>query len=83
MPINPQPKTDDILILRKYYATLKRAPGYKKRITWVEQFPASKQNLKALAEYIGIFPNTPSVRGVAKGGRPPPQSQKNPFSEKG
>jgi hypothetical protein len=68
LPINPQPKTDDILILRKYYTTLKRAPGYKKRITWVEQFPASKQNLKALAvvEYIGIFPNTPSVHGNSK-----------------
>ena len=49
LPINPQPKTDDILILRKYYVTLKRAAEYKERITQVEQFPASKQNLKALA----------------------------------
>lgn len=39
-----------------------------KRITWVEQFPASKRNLKALAlvEYIGNFPNTLSVRGNSK-----------------
>lgn len=30
LPINPQPKMDDILILKRYYTTLKMAPDYKK-----------------------------------------------------
>lgn len=69
-PMSPQPNMDDILILKRYYTTLKREPQYKKRITWVEKFPRkTEQNaLKCLAvvEYIGPFPKVPAPHGNAK-----------------
>ncbi len=60
---------DDVLILKRYYTTLKREPEYRKRVTWVEKFPAQKQaNMKTLAivEYTGTFQSITAPHGNAK-----------------
>ena len=68
-PLDPQPKMDDVLILKRYYTSLKRAPDYKKRVTWVEKYPTNnRENSKCIAvvEYIGIFPQNVVPHGNAK-----------------
>ncbi len=68
-PLDPQPKMDDVLILKRYYTSLKRAPDYKKRVTWVEKYPTNnRENSKCIAvvEYIGIFPQNIVPHGNAK-----------------
>ena len=60
---------DDVLILKRYYTSLKRAPEYKKRVTWVEKFPVQNcNNVKCIAvvEYIGTFPQKAAPHGNAK-----------------
>lgn len=55
--LNPQPQESDLIILKRYYASLKRDNRYKKRISWFEQFPGCSPCLleKAVAEYLGKF----------------------------
>ena len=57
-PLEPQPCVTDIVVMKRYYATLLRDPSYKKRITWFEQLPSNFDNKKmhAVAKYIGKFP---------------------------
>ena len=60
---------DDVLILKRYYTSLKRAPDYKKRVMWVEKYPTNnRENSKCIAvvEYIGIFPQNVVPHGNAK-----------------
>ena len=54
-PYNPQP--ENVIILRRYYSTLKRDKSYKKRVSWFdmpEQY-LSRSHI-AVIEYIGVSP---------------------------
>ena len=64
--IDPQPPLTDILILRRYYSTLKGNSSYKRRITFIRNIPAhlnipSSALNYALVEYQGqneaVFPH--------------------------
>ena len=59
---------DDILVMKKYYANLNRNTEYKKRVTWIEQFPRSVEDTKpfAVIEYIGLYPEMMISHGNAK-----------------
>ncbi len=66
VPLEPQPHDEDVVIMRRYYATLKRKPDYKKRVTWFEkassQMDATCQD-RAIVEYLGVFPSVSSMHG--------------------
>ena len=53
VPIEPQPDVKDVVIMNRYYCTLKCQNTYKKRVTWFSS--ASDENLSnvAVVEYIG------------------------------
>ena len=66
--LSPQPSEDNIIIMNRYYATLKRSPHFKKRVT----FFVSQQNEHlanvALYEYTGTLPPESQPHGNAKSG---------------
>jgi hypothetical protein len=51
--IEPQPDPSTVLTLRRYYATLKLDPTYKKRVSWLET--QSSEDI-FVAEYLGKYP---------------------------
>ena len=51
--IEPQPKLSDIVILQRYYTTLKIDSSYKKRISWLKS--NTSENI-AVIEYLSNFP---------------------------
>ena len=66
--MEPQPTKDEIVRIRRLYNKLKRDVSFKRRITWVDQFPDSfkpKENL-AVVEYVGTFPKSVSYHGNSK-----------------
>ena len=69
VPLEPQPLEDELMIMKRFYTSLKRKPDYKKRITWIEKM-SSQMNVachgKAVAEYLGVFPLTTSMHGNSK-----------------
>ena len=71
VPLEPQPLEDELMIMKRFYTSLKRKPDYKKRITWIEKM-SSQMNVachgKAVAEYLGVFPLTTSMHGNSKKG---------------
>ena len=42
-PIDPQPDDKDVVVLHKYYATLKRSPEFCKRVSWFKKLPLGNQ----------------------------------------
>ena len=60
VPLEPQPQENEIMILKRYYATLQREKKYKKkRISWFEHIPGmNSESYKtvSVAEYLGTFP---------------------------
>ena len=68
VPLSPQPNDDDIVIMRRFYATLKRKEDFKKRVTWIEKTSSKMTDCrdKAVVEYLGLFPETQSVHGNNK-----------------
>ena len=66
VPIEPQPS--EVINLKRYYATLKRDPSYKKNVSWFEVLPNNVPTEKssiAIAEYVGTFPTNISTHGNA------------------
>ena len=53
VPLNPQPADNELLLLHRYYTSLKTDKNYKKRVSWVSQGGNDKI---ALVEYIGKYP---------------------------
>ena len=49
VPIEPQPS--NVLVVHRCYASLKKDPSYRKRVTWIEG-----RSDRAIYEYIGKFP---------------------------
>ena len=37
VPLEPQPLEDEVMVMKRFYACLKRKPEYKKRVTWIEK----------------------------------------------
>jgi len=60
-PLSPQPLTEHIVCVCTYYATLKSAPDYRKRVSWI----ADGRSV-ALVEYKGEPPKEHTVHGNAK-----------------
>lgn len=62
VPLDPQPRPENVVVLSRYYATLKADPTFQKRVTFV--YKAAKESLSnvALYEYQGIQPNQNKFR---------------------
>lgn len=68
-PIEPQPREQDLVVMKRYYARLKRSKDYKKRVSWFEQFAGISSEIldRSVVEYLGNFPeNDISVHGNSK-----------------
>ena len=66
--LDPQPAVEEIVIMKRFYSTLKRDSKFKKRVTWFEKLPNQdipKLNI-AIVEYIGILPESVSIHGNRK-----------------
>ena len=35
IPLNPQPKNEQVVVVQRYYTTLKQDKAYKKKVTWL------------------------------------------------
>ena len=60
IPLEPQPTDANLVILSKYYATLKENPTFQKHVTFVCKSPDSSLASVALFEYKGKQPTTTS-----------------------
>ena len=71
VPLVPQPHDEDMLVIRRFYSCLKRQTEYKKRVTWIEK-SAKEMGItcmgRAVVEYLGKFPETPSMHGNSEKG---------------
>ena len=62
VPLDPQPRHEDVLIIRQYYTTLKKSDLYRKRVTWLENIPSALSKglestyTTAIVEYAGEHP---------------------------
>ena len=54
IPLDPQPREDDVIILNRYYSVLEVDPSYKRRISWLVNLPNTFMNGHNvfLAEYL-------------------------------
>ena len=55
-PLYPQPTSDEVFLLKRYYSTLAHDASYKKPVSWFERMPGnlySAMNV-AVAEYLGM-----------------------------
>lgn len=57
---DPQPSQDDVIVMNRYYAKLKRDVRYERRITTVSSVSGI-----VLYEYMGMYPDNISVHGKA------------------
>ena len=56
MPLEPQPSEADVVVLHRYYTTLKCDNSYKKRVSWFTSTVNTDIGKKAVYEYFGKFP---------------------------
>ena len=56
VPLEPQPSKADVVVLHRYYATLKCDNSYKKRVSWFTSTVNTEIGKKAVYEYLGTFP---------------------------
>ena len=66
VPLNPQPLESEVIVLKRYYSQLKRAPSYKRRVSWLDKSLNGKQRNVACVEYIGTYPEDLSVHNNSK-----------------
>ena len=55
VPVSPQPDSDDVVTLHKYYTSLKANEKYKKRVTWFTSEALPDIANVAVYEYIGKY----------------------------
>lgn len=55
MALEPQPSEADVVVLHRYYATLKCDNSYKKRVSWFTSTVNTETGKKAVYEYLGTF----------------------------
>ena len=53
-PLNPQPNADSVVVVHRYYTTLKQDASYKKRVSWLGGGGGNCP--LAVIEYLGTFP---------------------------
>ena len=58
-PLVPQPSRDSLMMVHRYYATLKRDKGFRRRISSMKRHPV------ALVEYLGVYPEIVASHGNA------------------
>ena len=63
VPVESQPKPEDVIVIKQYYATHKKNNSFRKRVTWLENVPTaicdtSRPSIltTAVVEYIGKYP---------------------------
>ena len=61
LPLEPQPKSDDVVLVHSYYASLKACRTYRKRVTWFDAKPEV-----AFVEYLCEPPATTQPRGLSR-----------------
>lgn len=54
VPIDPQPKKNEVVIIHRYYTHLKKDNKYKKRVTWLGD--GGLESKFSVVEYVGKFP---------------------------
>lgn len=67
VPLDPQPGSDQILVLNRHYPSLKSDPNYKKLVSWIEKAPENQKlnSNVAVVEHKGIHPGF-SAHGNSK-----------------
>ena len=71
VPLDPQPLEENVMVMKRFYTSLKRKPDYKKRVTWIEKVSSGldiTSQGKAVVEYLGVFPLTTTMHGNSKKG---------------
>ena len=63
VPLEPQPKSSDVITVRQYLSRLRRDTNYQRRVSSIAQ-----DKTVALVEYIGKFPETVCSHGNSKSG---------------
>jgi len=66
VPLTPQPEESDIVVMNRYYTSLKRQKDYKKRVTWFSSSSDPDISKVALVEYIGELKQMEDVHGNSK-----------------
>lgn len=62
--LEQQPTPSDVIVMCRYYSSLKHDACFSKRISWIEfNDKTFKGNFIAVHEYIGTFPTIPSIHG--------------------
>jgi len=66
--LQPQPTADEVHVLKRYYATLKRCPQYRKWVSWLDKASLEHRDKLgcALVEYVGEFPTVVATHGNCK-----------------
>ena len=65
-PLDPQPEEECVLIVSRYYATLKRDPNFKKRVSYFTNAADTSLAKLALFEYQGKQPTETESHGNAQ-----------------
>ena len=60
LPLDPQPKADEVVTLQRYYASLREDKTYKKRVTYL--WEGGLKSKFAFVEYVGKFPGLEQIR---------------------
>ncbi len=72
VPLDPQPRPEELLEIQRHYATLKTSSAYRRRVTWINSLPShvgSTQPVAAVVEYVGTFPGHAPHGNSQKSGR--------------
>ena len=56
LPLEPQPESNMIIALRRYYAKHKHSPAYEERISWIDEGLDEDRTTVACYEYRGLTP---------------------------
>ena len=71
VPLEPQPRDEEVVIVRRFYSTLKQKTDYKKRVTWIEKASAQMDatcQRRDVAKYLGTFPSRTAMHRNSKKG---------------
>ena len=66
VPLEPQPVEADVVVLKRYYTSLKRQPNFRRKVIWFYQEGNSNLPDVAYVEYCGVLHSFGEVHGNAK-----------------
>jgi len=61
--LTPQPKPEQVLVVRRSYSKLKRDPTYRRRVTWLDHMTRNWSKPLAIVEYCGKYPQHSASHG--------------------